>query len=207
MRFQQIKGEYDATFSLGHLCLASMQLQKFKLRPFSGVLDWVGSPNLGNINQLISHDFQDFLNFQHLQPVKYLSPTDLYVWDSYYDIGFNHDFKTDLNSLQQLGGYDLVKEKYDRRIARFNNKLKTSKRILFIRTEGNIEEIEALQQILAQKCSGDFELLVVNHKPVQTMSEQFWNIPNVTVAEMPNDEIWDGNDAHWAELFDGVSLG
>ncbi|MEW9110885.1 MAG: DUF1796 family putative cysteine peptidase [Cytobacillus gottheilii] len=206
MRFQQIKGKYDATFSLGHLCLASMQLRKFQLRPFSGVLDWVGSPNLGNINHLISDDFHDFLNFQHLKPIKYLSTTDLYVWDSYYDIGFNHDFKTDLNSLQQLGGYDLVKEKYDRRIARFNNKLKTSKRILFIRTEGKREEIEALQQILAQKCSGDFELLVVNHKPVQTMSEQFWNIPNVTVAEMPNDKIWDGNDTHWAELFEGVTL-
>ncbi|KAB2335692.1 DUF1796 family putative cysteine peptidase [Bacillus mesophilum] len=207
MRFQQIKGEYDAAFSLGHLCLASMQLRKFQLRPFSGVLDWVGSPNLSNINSLISNDFKDFLNFQHLQPVKYLSSTDLYVWDSYYDIGFNHDFKTDQNSLEQLGGYDTVKEKYDRRIARFNEKLETGKRILFIRTEGNKEEIEVLQQILAQKCSGDFELLVVNHQPVQSMSEHFWNIPNVTVAEMPNDEIWDGNDAYWAELFDGVTLG
>jgi Putative papain-like cysteine peptidase (DUF1796) len=207
MRFQQLKGEYDAVYSLGHLCLGALQMRKFNLRPFSGVLDWVGSPNLANISHLIAHDFENFLNLSHLQPVKYISPTDLYVWDSYYDIGFNHDFKTDKNTLEHLGGFYEVKEKYNRRIQRFNEKLTSSKRILFIRTEGSKEDIAVLQQILAYKCKADFEILVVNHLPIQSMIEQFWNIPNVTVAEMPNDEIWDGNDAYWAEVFDGVTLG
>ncbi|EHL78862.1 DUF1796 family putative cysteine peptidase [Bacillus smithii] len=46
MSLEDIKGTYDSVFSLGDLCLTSIQLKKNNLRPFSGVLDWMASPSL-----------------------------------------------------------------------------------------------------------------------------------------------------------------
>ncbi|WP_230136765.1 DUF1796 family putative cysteine peptidase, partial [Peribacillus frigoritolerans] len=87
------------------------------------------------MNRLLQNQFADFLNPQNLKPIKYLSQLDLYVLDERYNIGFNHDFKTDKNTLTHLGGYPEVKEKYDRRIQRFLEKMTISQRILFVRTE------------------------------------------------------------------------
>jgi len=205
----KLKGTYDSIFSLGHLCLAAMQLRKFQLRPFSGVLDWVGSPQLSKVNLLIKNRFSDFLNINHLKPDRYLSPTDLYVHDFVYDIGFNHDFKTDKNTLTHLGGYSEVKAKYDRRINRFLEKMNTSKRILFIRTEATeakFEDVKELETILSNMVAGDFHILLVHHKNISHMIEKPYPLSSVTLVELPNKEIWDENDPYWAKIFQGVSL-
>lgn len=206
MSLEDIKGTYDSTFSLGHLCLAAMQLRKFQLRPFSGVLDWVGSPSLDKVNQLLKQQFTDFLNPAHLKPMEYLSAVDVYVLDEAYNIGFNHDFKTDKNTLTHLGGLPEVKEKYNRRIKRFLEKMSTSERILFIRTEGSFEEVQELESILSNMVKNDFRLLVVNHKDIDKMVEVDWPLEKTTVVELPNKEIWNENDPYWAKIFEGVVL-
>lgn len=203
---ENIKGAYDSTFSLGHLCLAAMQLRKFQLRPFSGVLDWVGSPDLTNVNRLLRQQFSDFLNPAHIKPIKYLSPEDVYVLDEVYNIGFNHDFKTDKNTLTHLGGFPEIKEKYDRRIKRFLEKMATSERILFIRTEGSFEEVQELESILSNMVKNDFRLLVVNHKDIDKMVEVDWPLAKTTVVELPDKEIWNENDPYWEKIFEGVTL-
>jgi hypothetical protein len=128
------------------------------------------------------------------------------VQDQVYNIYFNHDFKTDKNTVDNLAAYPEVKEKYNRRIARFLEKVETCQRILFIRTEGTFEEIKELETILSGMVKNDFRLLVVNDTKVNVMIEQNWNLEKVTVLELPDDEKWDSNDHYWATIFSGVHL-
>ena len=67
MNLEGIKGHYDAIFSLGDLCLTSLQLKDNNLRTFSGILDWVSSPSLKNVNVLLQNRFADFLNLKNLR--------------------------------------------------------------------------------------------------------------------------------------------
>lgn len=206
MSLKDISGTYDAIFSLGHLCLAAIQLRKNNLRPFAGVFDWVGSPTLPYVNRLLQNQFADFLNPHYLKPIKYLSQWDLYVLDEHYNIGFNHDFKTDKNTLTHLGGYPEVKEKYDRRIQRFLEKMTTSQRILFVRTEGTFDEVKELESILSGMVKHDFRILVVNHTEVNGIVEKSWPLEKVCVIELPNHDMWNANDYHWKTILSGVHI-
>lgn len=102
MSLEKIKGTYDAVFSLGNLCLGAIQLNKFNLRPFSGVLDWVGSHSLPDVNRLLQNRFSGFLELPNLKVVGHASVLDLLVLDEAYKIYFNHDFKTDKNTVLDL---------------------------------------------------------------------------------------------------------
>ncbi|MGG3496642.1 DUF1796 family putative cysteine peptidase [Peribacillus simplex] len=206
LSLKDISGSYDAIFSLGDLCLASIQLRKNNLRPYAGVLDWVGSPTLPKVNLLLQNQFSDFLDPRHLKPIKYLSQLDLYVLDEHYNIGFNHDFKTEKNSLTHLGGYPEVKEKYDRRIQRFLEKMSTSQKILFVRTEGSFEEVKELESILSGLVKHDFRILVIKHTNVNGIVENDWPLEKVCVIELPNHDIWNSNDHHWKTILSGISI-
>lgn len=206
MNLEAIKGHYDAIFSLGDLCLTSLQLKDNNLRTFSGILDWVSSPSLKNVNVLLQNRFADFLNLKNLRIIKYISQWDLLVWDEVYNIGFNHDFKTDKNTLTHLGGYAEVKEKYDRRIHRFLEKLSTSQRILFIRTEASFEEVAELEAILSGMIANDFRILIVNHKDVDHLVEKSWSLQRVCAIELPNHDKWNANNHYWKMILDDITL-
>lgn len=206
MNLEGIKGHYDAIFSLGDLCLTSLQLKDNNLRTFSGILDWVSSPSLKNVNVLLQNRFADFLNLKNLRIIKYISEWDLLVWDEVYNIGFNHDFKTDKNTLTHLGGYAEVKEKYDRRIQRFLEKLSTSQRILFIRTEASFEEVAELEAILSGMIANDFRILIVNHKDVDHLVEKSWPLQRVCAIELPNHDKWNANNHYWKMILADITL-
>ncbi|MED4116853.1 papain-like cysteine peptidase (plasmid) [Bacillus sp. PK9-021] len=206
MNLEAIKGHYDAIFSLGDLCLTSLQLKDNNLRTFSGILDWVSSPSLKNVNVLLQNRFADFLNLKNLRIIKYISEWDLLVWDEVYNIGFNHDFKTDKNTLTHLGGYAEVKEKYDRRIQRFLEKLSTSQRILFIRTEASFEEVAELEAILSGMIANDFRILIVNHTDVDHLVEKSWPLQRVCAIELPNHDKWNANNHYWKMILDDITL-
>jgi len=206
MGLENIKGNYDAIFSLGDLCLTAIQLRENNLRPFAGVLDWVASPSLGTVNRLLQNRFSNFLDPSNLKPIKYVSQWDLFVLDEVNNIGFNHDFKTDKNTLTHLGGYPEVKEKYDRRIQRFLEKMSTSQRILFVRTEATLNEVQELESTLSGMVKNDFRILVVNHSNVNDMIEKNWPLEKVCVVELPNHDIWNANNNYWKKIFEGVSL-
>ena len=166
--------------------MTSIQLGENNLRTFAGILDWVSSPSLKNVNLLLQNQFADFLNLQNLRIIKYISQWDLFVWDKVYNIRFNHDFNTDKNILSHLGGYPEVKEKYDRRIPRSLEKLTTSSRILFIRTEANFEDVAELESILSRMIVNDFRVLIINHTDVDNLVEKSWPLQKVCTNELPN---------------------
>ncbi|SDC31717.1 Putative papain-like cysteine peptidase [Terribacillus halophilus] len=201
-----IKGGYDAVFSLGDLCLGAIQMKKNNLRPFSGPIDWMGSPLLTSVIQLFEKRFADFMLLENLRIVGYATDEMLLVSDDRNLIMSNHDFDTANNSLNQLTTYPSVKERLDRRVDRLLEKLITAQRILFIRTNATLEDTAELQRVLRSIIANDFRILVVNHGPVSGIVEKHWPIDNVYSVELPDEEIWEGNNALWAQLFQDVYL-
>ncbi|MBK3494481.1 peptidase [Viridibacillus sp. YIM B01967] len=206
MNRQELLGNYDAIFSLGDLCLTSIQLKKHQLRPYSGVFDWVATPDLSKVNMLLRNRFFNLMNSDNLRIIGPAGDSMICVSDDYYHFVSNHDFGTDKNSLTHIGSYDDVMEKYNRRIVRFLNKMESSKRILFVRTEGSFEDVAVLQSVLQGLVKNDFSILLINHENVNGIVEKNWPLSNVYAVEFPNVDIWEGNHQLWDEILKGINL-
>ena len=205
MYLNDIKGSYGAIFGLGHNCLVGIQLRKNNLRPYAGVIDWVASPSLPDVTRLLSNRFSGFMEPRNLEIVGYATDRDLLVTDKAYTIHFNHDFKTDANTLTNLSAFPLVKQKYDRRIARELEKFDSGDKLLFIRTEGTFEEAHALERALSKVVKGDFHILLINHTNVTGIVETNWQLEKVCTLELPNtkfgeEEMFNINDAFWRAI-------
>lgn len=205
MNLSQLKGEYDAIFSLGDLCLASIQLKKHNLRPYSGVLDWMASPELSMVNELLENRFIGFLEYDNLRVIGYADDF-ICVSDDGYNFVSNHDFDGEKNTLTYLGGYAEVMEKYERRIQRFLSEMENAKRILFVRTEGTLEDAAVLQDVLSKIVKHDFSILLINHTYVQGIVEKSWPLEKVCSIEFPNKDKWEGNHDLWEEVLSGIRL-
>jgi len=205
LNLSQLKGEYDAIFSLGDLCLASIQLKKHNLRPYSGVLDWMASPELSMVNELLENRFIGFLEYDNLRVIGYADDF-ICVSDDGYNFVSNHDFDGEKNTLTYLGGYAEVMEKYERRIQRFLSEMENAKRILFVRTEGTLEDAAVLQDVLSRIVKHDFSILLINHTYVQGIVEKSWPLEKVCSIEFPNKDKWEGNHDLWEEVLSGIRL-
>ncbi|WP_191560588.1 DUF1796 family putative cysteine peptidase [Metabacillus idriensis] len=206
MSLEEIKGNYDAIFSLGDLCLASMQLKKSNLRSFSGVLDWMASPALKDVNRLLDNRFAGYMDRQNLRIIGYATDKYICVADEHYNMVSNHDFEATKNTIYSLNGYQEVREKFDRRINRFLDKAANSKRILFVRTEGSFEDTLELHSVLSGLVKNEFRILIVNHTNVTQMVVKDWPIEGVTVVDLPDKEKWSENDHYWESILEGVQI-
>nr|WP_246188443.1 DUF1796 family putative cysteine peptidase [Metabacillus lacus] len=201
-----LKGSYDAVISLGDLCLTSIQLKKNGLRNFSGVLDWMASPKLSDVNRLLKNKFSGFFDRGNLRIIGYAGDTMICVADDHYGLVSNHDYGTDKNTLQYLGSHDEVINKYNRRIQRVLHTMETAERLLFVRTEGSFEEVLELQEVLSELVKGEFKILLVNHGNVDGIVERSWPVEDIYSVTLPNVEKWEGNNHLWKQLLEGVQL-
>lgn len=204
MKLSELKGNYDAIFSLGDLCLASIQLEKNGLRPYAGVLDWMGSPQLSEVNRLLMNRFNGFMELANLRVVGNATEEMLLVSDDFYHILSNHDFTKAANPHGNLATYPEVKAKFDRRIQRLLEKADTCQRILFIRTEGDFQDTYDLQTVLSGLVRHDFRILLVNHAPVSGIVELDWPLEKVCAIQLPNVEKWEGNNHLWTAILEGI---
>ncbi|QDZ77200.1 DUF1796 family putative cysteine peptidase, partial [Bacillus cereus] len=137
MKLVDIQGNYDAIFSLGNACLVSNRLREYNLRFYTGIIDWMLSPNLLQVINLLQNRFRNFMKIENL------------IWDGYdaynitlalkdtmYDITSIHDFSITRNTPTNLKTYAEFKTILDRRIQRFLTKLNTCQKILFVRIGG-----------------------------------------------------------------------
>jgi Putative papain-like cysteine peptidase (DUF1796) len=211
MKLEDLKGNYDAIYSLGDLCLAALQLRKNNLRPFAGPLDWMSSPSLPNINRLLKNQFAGFMDKSKLTPSGYSTGVDsseqyLCLTDMEYGIVSSHDFKASQNTFSNLATYPEVRAKFDRRIKRFLDILSTGKRILFIRTEGSFEEVLELESVLEKMVKNQFAILLVNHTSTTKLIEKDWPVQRICAIELPNAEKWEGNNDIWQEIFKNITI-
>ncbi|WP_127584789.1 DUF1796 family putative cysteine peptidase [Paenibacillus koleovorans] len=208
MQLQQLKGRYDAVYSLGSNCLPGMQLRKNKLTSATGVLDWMISESLGSVNQLLQNRFSGFMQLPNMTVTGFDHKKYSYmVRDAAYGIYSVHDFPVERNPGGRLLTYSEFQEKIERRVRRFLNHLAAGRSFLFIRTDGSYQEAAELQATLANLIHSEFRVLLVQHTSrAKGIVEQNGGLEHVSVVELPNQDIWDGNDALWRELLSGVTL-
>ena len=207
MRIADIKGEYDDIFSLGDLCYIAIQLEKNGIRPYSGVLDWMGSPTLSSVNRLLQNRFEGFMDRHQIACIGTAGEKFYFVQDKMYNLYSNHDFFIAQNDPEKLETYPSVKAKYDRRIARFLEKVNTSDRLLFIRSGGTYEEVEQLQHILDGLVRNDYVLLFINPGHSEGFEENDWPLERVCSIIAPHaDLLTDDSDHLWKALFEGIVL-
>ncbi|NWL88844.1 peptidase [Paenibacillus sp. 79R4] len=206
MLLHEIKGQYQAVFSLGDNCLPAIQLERNGLRPYSGPLDWLAIPQISDLNRLLLNRFAGFMDLSHLKVVSKVSDRLFLVEESFYQLYLNHDFFTHNNTETQLFAYSEVKAKYDRRVNRFLEKIATSQRILFVHSGGTLQQIPTLTSVLSRIVAGDFRLLHVNHAPVQGIIDHHCPQSKVCSLSLPDREIWNGNNSLWAQILSGITL-
>lgn len=105
--------------SLGHFCSPAMEFERLGCRKYSFPFDWLITPNLNSVMDLIENHFTDFLNEEYMYQLK--------QFPSYYrNIKVNVDFYHDFSPLKSFDSQILdTSNKYKRRIERFYNQIKS----------------------------------------------------------------------------------
>ncbi|USL44413.1 DUF1796 family putative cysteine peptidase [Priestia megaterium] len=208
MKFETVKSSYNTIISLGSFCQITYQLERKKLKNFSGPIDWMLSSSLTSVNRLLENKFKDFMAYHNLT-VEGAANVDTYiVKDNLYSIESYHDFPITSDGRDPLHNYSIFKNKLDIRINNFFKKCTSCDSLLFIRMEAFPYEVIKLNSILKRIVKKNYTILVVNFSPNQKVIEQNWGIPNVCNVEIPNtlSTRWQGCDSSWDQILTGVSL-
>ena len=167
--------QYDIAFSLGRACSCTETLRKAGLQYLSFPWDWTGveggAPDILD-RALITQsgfngwmDMDDFV-FSHQEGG---TGKDRYV-NKRTGLIYNHDFP---KGVPLAESYPTVKEKYDRRIARFLNLLKAAKHALIVCIDmpvqtapTSIEDCRKARRIFAEMFpNARFDLVLFNLEP------------------------------------------
>ena len=176
--------KYEHIVSLGHFCSPAMEFEKIDRRPFSLPFDWLITPELCTVMELVDNGFQDFLNEEYMYQFK-THPQ--YYRNTKYTIDFYHDFSP-LKSFQSQ--IDDVSKKYSRRIERFYDVV--NRPTLFLRyiTAKDAEYVsEHYEAILhwAQKFNPLNSIVFVANKDIQVKFNA--EIPVYYVERDQNDSV------------------
>lgn len=186
---------------LGGTCSIAYQLKKFNLRNCSFPFDWVRINNFSNIAYLLENNFDKFfLDYKLIEFSKNFKVNNMngsYIYKSNF-CKFYHDFDSKINDKNFL----LFKKKYLRRINRLYEKIKNSKKILFIREEiGNLSESKIkkfLEIIYTFNPELEFKLKVITiNKKLEKI-----NLPNVEII-FSNQKVidWTRPELDWKKIF------
>ena len=117
--------KYQQAVSLGFFCSPAMELQRISRRHTSSPFDWLISEKLSVVLTLIDNGFEDFLTAEYFCQLQ--DHPQIYR-NTKWNVDFYHDFSP-LKSFSSQ--YDAFRKKYERRIRRFYETIKTP--TLFIR--------------------------------------------------------------------------
>ncbi len=158
--------EYDFIFGLGFACVSSQALRDCGLQCVSLPLDWVGSQGLWAGVRAVVDDFRGWFDRDKLE-LWDVRITGGYVSRVYRNaeagITFPHEFS---NAEPIEKHYEVVKEKYERRIARLYKCANAAKRILGVYVEdprrdklSDTEILEAHEMLQKKFPHAKFDLL------------------------------------------------
>lgn len=142
-----MKKKYDFAFSLGSVCGASQCLRGCKLQFTSGPFDWVGSCTVDERAQIIASDFADWLVLDdlYLVDIRRTAHVNRLLRSRKTGITFGHDFTTEREPAEEFAA---IAAKYRRRIDRFMETMRKSKRILALYCETPIHPSPTNEQII-----------------------------------------------------------
>ncbi|MFD2701171.1 DUF1796 family putative cysteine peptidase [Paenibacillus shunpengii] len=206
MKWTDIKGHYDVAYSLGHNCLAASQLNHSRIRTMAGVIDWMITPQLSGVTELLRNRFKYMMQPENMTVIGVNPLAECYiVRDAAYDIYSHHDFPLVSNTPHHLASYSILQDKIERRSARFLNRMILNKKTLFLRTEATRHETAELIDVLQKMTAGEFRLLVVNHASVQNVVEIDWELPNVCTLLIPQvDNMFEDNHSIWRYILQDI---
>ena len=167
-----MKKEYDFAFSLGFSCACSESLRAEGLQFESCPFDWVGVTDVLQTARLVANGFEGWLERDDLD-LWDVRITGGFVTRVYRNrktgIGFVHEFSNDAGL---DAAYPAVKAKFDRRIPRFMERLRRSRRVLAVYLEvsknprASNETLVEARRLLAQKFpETSFDLLYLYEDP------------------------------------------
>lgn len=154
--------------------MCATSLRDAGLRLSSGPFDWLLGPSLKSRVDLISNDFAGWFEPRDFE---FLGNPEKFEHDSYRNrrtgYKFSHDFELG-KSFEE--SFPAVREKYARRIDRFYDRIRASRRILLVWLENPVvndrpsdEDVVASLRTLAEKFPGvKVEILVVDRAPDDT---------------------------------------
>ena len=171
------KERFDFVCSIGSSCLCATSLRDSGLRLSSGPFDWLLGPGMKARVDLIVRDFEGWLEPGDFE---FLGNPNKFEHDSYRNrktgYKFSHDFE--IGTPFEVS-FPAVREKYMRRIARFYESVRASRRVLLVWLENPVEDdrptdedVAASVAALAAKFPGvKVELLVVDRAPDDSGSD------------------------------------
>ena len=137
--------KYDLIFSMGSGCGCATILHQLGLQLLSLPFDWVGHASLRARVDLVGRSFDGWMLEKNMEkmPDDPAFGQDRYV-DRATDLRYWHDFPLGSLLAEEL---PRVREKYDRRVARLNDLISRSKRILMVwmddyRDDASVDEKE-----------------------------------------------------------------
>ncbi|KJB88701.1 peptidase [Paenibacillus sp. E194] len=204
MRLSDVKGAYDAMYSLGSNCYTAQRLERYGLRPYSGVVDWMYSNWTPGVSLLLRNRFAKFMYPDHLVVESIIFKRHNYcILDRVYGVQSVHDF---LYAERRRGialRYPKFIETIQRRIHRFLDKAEHSERIFYFRLNASYDEAAELEAALASLVKHQFSLLVVNPGNEHRIIDKEWPLANTCGLELPIG--WDAAcDQVWNEVFAGI---
>lgn len=165
------KERFDYVCSLGSSCLCAQSLDDAGLRLSSGPFDWLAGPSLKARADAVVNEFDGWLEPGDF---KFLGNPNHFVHDSYLNTKTGFKFPHDFAPGEPFEkSWPEVLEKYKRRIARFYERIRASRRVLFVWLENPVladqpsdEEVRQSVEAIAAKFPGvKTELLVVDRAP------------------------------------------
>ena len=189
--------------SLGSTCCITQQLKNHNLRQNAYPFDWIRITNLNNVSKLLDNHFYDFLKFEEIQFIEFSdrflinNVSGSYIYKNKY-CGFYHEFSEMLDE----NTYNLFKNKYERRIERLFELLKSNNEIIFIREEiGKIKIskiINLIDKLKKINSKMNFEIIIIaNDRKCQEIE-----LDNVKFY-FTEDKIthWTRPDIDWFKIF------
>lgn len=190
------KNKYDCVFSMGSVCFSAELLTKAKLRVFASPFDWLCRGTFEERGELICNDFKDFFNIEDLEKIgerEYPENCDIYK-NNHNGIIFNHDFT---KGEELAKNYQKVKDKYDNRINKLNEKLTNSQKSLIVYMElidelmkKDEEIIPVIEKINKKFDKTNIDILYIKHN--KEMKDKEYKISQISknayVAELYNKE-------------------
>lgn len=195
MKLIDIKRKYDAIFSLGNACLVANRLRHYQLQSYTGVIDWMLSPDLLKVVNLLQNRFDYFMKKENIiwEGFDHFNVS-LLLKDIVYNITSVHDFPLTRNTPENWVMYEEFQATLHRRIQRFLNRLDTCKNLLFIRIGGTYEEAKLLEIVLSEMVQGEFRVLLINEIEEYKVVEYDWDLPYTCSIGMPlvvDEQLWD----------------
>lgn len=197
--------------SLGGDCSVAYNLQKFNKRTFAYPFDWVRINSLNIISDIIENEFNDFISsvkkidesnkFPLIDDNFNDNTNNTLIMENKYGVRFYHDFSVNYN-------LDEIIEKYNRRIIRFINLIKSNKSICFIRYESknNIIENDIIRFIgIIKKINPNiqFRIILIIHNPKNnklciSLNENIKNV--IVVNDVSKFDSWKRENINWNDI-------